>query len=37
LTEHDQQQLEHTFKTTADRRLRDRCHALLMSIRLRRH
>jgi len=37
LTDHDHQQLEHTFKTTADRRLRDRCQALLMANRGRRH
>jgi len=29
LNDHDRQQLEHTFKTTADRRLRDRCQAIL--------
>jgi transposase len=37
LNDHDRQQLEHTFKTTADRRLRDRCQALLMADRGRRH
>jgi transposase len=37
LNEHDRQQLEHTFKTTADRRLRDRCQAILMAARGRRH
>ena len=30
LNDHDRQQLEHTFKTTADRRLRDRCQAILI-------
>jgi transposase len=33
---HDRQQLEYTFKTTADRRLRDRCQAILMADRGRR-
>lgn len=37
LNDHDRQQLDHTFKTTADRRLRDRCQALLMADRGRRH
>ena len=37
LNDHDRQQLEHTFKTTADRRLRDRCQAILMADRGRRH
>jgi transposase len=37
LNAHDRQQLEHTFKTTADRRLRDRCQAILMAARGRRH
>jgi transposase len=37
LTAHDRQQLEHTFKTAADRRLRDRCQAILMADRGRRH
>ena len=39
ITLHDQtrQQLEHTCKTTTDRRLRDRCQALLMADRGRRH
>jgi len=37
LTDHDHQQLEHTFKTTADRRLRNRCQALLMVNRGRCH
>src|SRR5262249_12659937 len=37
LTDPDRQQLEHTFKTTADRRLRDRCQAILMADRGRRH
>ena len=32
--EHDQ--LEHIFKTTTDRRLRDRCQAVLMAIRGRK-
>ena len=33
LNDHDRQQLEHTFTTTADRRLRDRCQAILMADR----
>jgi hypothetical protein len=33
----DRQQLEPTFKTTTDRRLRDRCQAILMADRGRRH
>jgi transposase len=37
LNDHDRQQLAHTFKTTTDRRLRDRCQALLMADRGRRH
>jgi len=37
LNDHDRQQLEHTFTTTADRRLRDRCQAILMADRGRRH
>ena len=37
LNDHTRQQLEHTFKTTTDRRLRDRCQALLMADRGRRH
>ena len=37
LNNHDRQQLEHTFKTTTDRRLRDRCQAILMADRGRRH
>jgi len=39
ITLHDsnRQQLEHTFKTTADRRLRDRCQALWLANRGRRH
>jgi transposase len=37
LNDHDRQQLEATFTTTADRRLRDRCQALLMADRGRRH
>src|SRR5215475_2153536 len=36
LNDYNRQQLEHTFKTTADRRLRDRCQALLMANRGRR-
>jgi transposase len=37
LPDHDRQQLEDTFKTTTDRRLRDRCQAILMADRGRRH
>ena len=37
LNEHDRQQLEHPFTTNADHRLRDRCQALLMADRGRRH
>lgn len=37
LNDHDRQQLEHTFTTTADRRLRNRCQAILMAARGRRH
>jgi len=37
LNDHDRQQLEHTFNTTTDRRLRDRCQALLMADCGRRH
>lgn len=37
LNDYNRQQLEHTFKTTADRRLRDRCQAILMADRGRRH
>jgi transposase len=37
LNDHDRQQLKHTFKTTADRRLHDRCQAILMADRGRRH
>ena len=33
LDDHDRQQLETTFKTTDDRRLRDRCQAILMAYR----
>jgi len=33
LNDHERQQLEHTFNTTTDRRLRDRCQALLMADR----
>jgi transposase len=36
LTATDQAQLEHTFKTTTDRRLRDRCQAVLMASRGRK-
>jgi transposase len=36
LTATEQAQLEHTFKTTSDRRLRDRCQAVLMASRGRR-
>lgn len=36
LTAREQAQLEHTFKTTADRRLRDRCQAILMASRGRK-
>jgi transposase len=37
LSEPQRQQLESTFKTTADRRLRERCQAILMANRQRRH
>jgi hypothetical protein len=37
LNDHTRQQLENTFKTTIDRRLWDRCQALLMADRGRRH
>ena len=37
LNDHDRQQLEHTFNTPADRRLRDRCQALVRADRGRRH
>jgi transposase len=37
LNDHARQQLETVFKTTGDRRLRDRCQALLMADRGRRH
>src|SRR5690349_15131331 len=37
LPDHERQQREHTFKTTANRRLRDRCQAILMADRGRRH
>jgi transposase len=36
LTATEQTQLEHIFKTTSDRRLRDRCQAVLMASRGRR-
>ena len=36
LNDHDRQQLEHTFNTTANRRLRDRWQAILMADRGRR-
>jgi transposase len=36
LTATEQAQLEHTFKATSDRRLRDRCQAVLMASRGRR-
>jgi transposase len=36
LTATEQAQLEHTFKTTSDRRLRDRCQAVLMAHRGRK-
>jgi transposase len=35
LTPSEEQELEQTFKTTADRRLRDRCQAVLMAARSR--
>src|SRR5262245_46582416 len=37
LNEAERQQLETTFKTTADRRLRECCQAILMAARKRRH
>ena len=37
LNESERQQLETIFKTTADRRLRERCQAILMAARQRRH
>jgi transposase len=37
LTAAEQGQLEHMFKTTTDRRLRDRCQAVLMASRSRKH
>src|SRR5438067_34920 len=37
LPDPDRQQLEHTCKATADRRLRDRCQAIWMADRGRRH
>ena len=37
LHEYDRQQLAHTCKTPADRRLRHRCQAILMADRGRRH
>src|SRR5499427_4948506 len=36
LTTAEQEQLEHLFKTTSDRRLRDRCQAVLMASRGRK-
>jgi transposase len=36
LTTAEREQLEHTFKTTTDRRLRDRCQAVLMASRGRK-
>jgi transposase len=36
LTTAEHEQLEHTFKTTTDRRLRDRCQAVLMASRGRK-
>ena len=36
LTSEEEQTLQETFKTTADRRLRDRCQAVLMVARGRR-
>jgi transposase len=36
LTTLEQEELEHTFKTTSDRRLRDRCQAVLMAHRGRK-
>jgi predicted ArsR family transcriptional regulator len=36
LTLEEQTELEHTFKTTADHRLRDRCQAVLMASRGRK-
>ena len=36
LTPEERAQLEHTFKTTSDRRLRDRCQAVLMANRGRK-
>ena len=37
LREHERRLLEDTFKTTPDRRLRDRCQAILMADRGRSH
>jgi transposase len=37
LTATEQAALEDTFKTTADRRLRERCQAVLMAHRGRKH
>ena len=37
LSEHEREQLETTFTTTTDRRLRNRCQAILMAARGRRH
>ena len=36
LTTAEHEQLAHTFKTTTDRRLRDRCQAVLMASRGRK-
>ena len=36
LTATEEEQLEYTFKTTSDRRLRDRCQAVLMASRGRK-
>ena len=36
LTTTEHEQLEHTFKTTSDRRLRERCQAVLMASRGRK-
>jgi transposase len=37
LSDHERQQLETTFTTTTDRRLHNRCQAILMAARGRRH
>jgi transposase len=37
LSDHERRLLEGTFKTTPDRRLRDRCQAILMADRGRHH